>query len=308
MAAAHHVCGGLVLSETHTDAMIYSYRVKHVIHMARTKFQDAWIVELEGYGKALFLDKKIQSALLDEYMFHEPMVQPGMFTHPNPRRVLVAGGGEGATLREVLRHNTVQEAVMVDIDEELVRACEQWLPEWHQGAFQDSRTTLIFDDARKIIPQYRNHFDVIVSDLTDPLEAGPSQYLFTREFYQMIYDALTDDGVLTVQSGAGDPLYPYLYGCVARTLQAVFPIVRPYWCFVASFMLPWGFVLASKRHDPLEIPREEIARRIEQRGVQGLRYYDPGTHYGMFSIPPYLREAISKARVLTDEQPFLWEA
>ncbi len=308
MAAAHHVCSGLILSETHTDAVMYSYRVKHVIHMERTKFQDAMLVELAGYGKSLFLDKKIQSAQLDEYMFHEPMVQPGMFTHPNPRRVLVAGGGEGATLREVLRHNTVQEAVMVDIDEQLVRLCEKWMPEWHQGAFSDARTQLVFDDARKIIPQYRNHFDVIVSDLTDPLEAGPSQYLFTREFYQMIYDALTDDGVLTVQSGAGDPLYPYLYGCIVRTLQEVFPIVRPYWSFVASFMLPWGFVLASKKYDPLALTREEVAQRIEARSVQGLRYYDPDTHFALFAIPPYLREVIAQGRVLTDAEPFAWEA
>ncbi|MER3558897.1 MAG: polyamine aminopropyltransferase, partial [Armatimonadota bacterium] len=133
--------------------MMYTYRVKNVMQMAKTKFQDAWIVELYGYGKALFLDKKIQSALLDEYMFHEPMVQPGMFTHPNPQRVLVAGGGEGATLREVLRHNPVKEAVMVDIDDELVAFCKQWMPEWHQGAFEDPRTTLIHDDARKIIAQ-----------------------------------------------------------------------------------------------------------------------------------------------------------
>ncbi|CUU37145.1 MAG: fused MFS/spermidine synthase [Armatimonadetes bacterium] len=308
MAAAHHVCGGLLLSETHTDAVMYTYRVKNVMQMARTKFQDAWIVDLYGYGKALFLDKKIQSALLDEYMFHEPMVQPGMFTHPNPQRVLVAGGGEGATLREVLRHNTVKEAVMVDIDDELVAFCKQWMPEWHQGSFDDPRTTLIHDDARKIIAQYRNHFDVIVSDLTDPLEAGPSQMLFTKEFYQLVYDALTDDGVLTVQSGAGDPLYPYLYGCIVRTLQEVFPVVRPYWCFVASFMLPWGFVLASKKHDPLALTAEAIAQRIEERGVKGLRYYDPFTHFGMFAIPPYLREVIAQARVLTDAEPFNWEA
>jgi spermidine synthase len=308
MAAAHHACGGLLLSETHTDAVMYTYRVKQVYQIAQTKYQHAMLVELAGYGKTLFLDNKIQSALLDEYMFHEPMVQPGMVTHPNPQRVLVAGGGEGATLREVLRHNTVQQAVMVDIDEQLVRYCEQYMPEWHQGAFSDPRTTLLFDDARQVIARYRNHFDVVVSDLTDPLEAGPSQYLFTREFYQMIYDALTDEGVLTVQSGAGDPLYPYLYGCVVRTLQEVFPIVRPYWSFVASFMLPWGFVLASKKHDPLGLTPDEVAHRLETRGVRGLRYYDPHTHFALFAIPPYLREVIQTARVLTDAEPFAWEA
>jgi spermidine synthase len=84
MAAAHHACGGLLLSETHTDAVMYTYRVKQVYQIAQTKYQHAMLVELAGYGKTLFLDNKIQSALLDEYMFHEPMVQPGIVTHPNP--------------------------------------------------------------------------------------------------------------------------------------------------------------------------------------------------------------------------------
>ncbi|MCW5933998.1 MAG: fused MFS/spermidine synthase [Fimbriimonadia bacterium] len=308
MAAAHHVCGGMLISETHTDAMQYVYRVKHVYHMEETPYQLAWVVELEGYGKALFLDKKIQSALGDEYMFHEPMVQPGMTTHPNPKRILVAGGGEGATLRDALKHKTVEAATMVDIDEQLVKMCDKWMPEWHQNSFHDARTTMVYDDARKIIAQHRNHFDVIISDLTDPLEEGPSQMLFTKEFYQMISDALTDEGVLTVQSGCTDPLYPHLYGCIAQTLKEVFPIVRPYWCFVASFMLPWGFILASKKHDPLELTQADIAKRLEERGVTGLRYYDPGTHFGMFQIPPYVRDAIARGRVLTDDQPYFWEA
>lgn len=308
MAAAHHVCGGMQIAETHTDAMQYVYNVDHVYHMEDTPFQKAWVVELRGYGKALFLDKKIQSALGDEYMFHEPMVQPGMFTHPNPRRVLVAGGGEGATLREALKHNTVEAATMVDIDEQLVKMCDQWMPEWHQGSFHDPRTTMIYDDARKIIAQHKNHFDVIVSDLTDPLEEGPSQMLFTKEFYQLMYDALKDDGVLTVQSGCTDPLYPHLYGCIAQTLQEVFPIVRPYWSFVASFMLPWGFILASKKYDPLTLTPDEILNRMETRRVQGLRYYDQGTHFGMLQIPPYVRDAIARGRVLTDANPYSWEA
>lgn len=308
MAASHQVCAGLMFAETHTQAVQYIYRVKQVYYMGKTAFQDVAVMELEGYGKALFLDKKIQSAQLDEFMFHEPLVHPAMITHPEPRRVVVAGGGEGATLREVLRHQCVQNATMVDIDRELVELCEQYLPEWHQGSFHDTRTTLIYEDARKVVASYRNHFDAVVSDLTDPLEAGPSQLLFTKEFYQLLYDALTEEGVLAVQAGATDPLYPHLFGCLVRTLQEVFPIVYGYWAFVASFMLPWGFVLASKRHDPLALTPEEVARRLEQRGVRRLRYYSPFTHFGVFHLPPYLHQAIAEGRVLTDAEPFSWEA
>ncbi|NUL82523.1 MAG: polyamine aminopropyltransferase [Armatimonadetes bacterium] len=308
MAADHQAASGIWFSETHTHAIQYKYRILDVHTMTKSKYQDVWIVTLEGYGKALILDSKIQSAQLDEFMFHEPMVHPAMFTHPDPKRVLVAGGGEGATLREVLRHKSVESATMVDIDDELVKLCDQHMPEWHQGAFVDPRTTMIYDDAMKVIANNKNAYDVVISDLTDPLEAGPSQFLFTKEFYQSIYESLTDDGVLAVQAGAADPLYPYLFGCIVKTLGEVFPVVHGYWSFVAGFLLPWGFVVASKKHDPLKLTPEEIMARIESRRVTGLQYYSPFVHFGMFGLPPYLTKVIQEARVLTNDQPYSWEA
>src|SRR4030042_686838 len=124
------------------------HRIKKVIYSGRTKFQAVEIVDTRSFGICLVLDGKIQSSELDEFIYHEALVHPAMLSHARPETVFIAGGGEGATLREVLAHKTVKKAVMVDIDEELVKLCRRFLPSWHQKAFDDHRTELHFSDAR----------------------------------------------------------------------------------------------------------------------------------------------------------------
>jgi spermidine synthase len=122
--------------------------IRQVLFSKETPFQSVDILELGSYGKALVLDGRIQSTSKDEFIYHETLVHPAMLCHPEPRRVFIVGGGEGATLREVLRHRSVQHALMVDIDEEVVARCRELLPEWHQGAFEDPRTDLRYLDAQ----------------------------------------------------------------------------------------------------------------------------------------------------------------
>lgn len=134
---------GLFVCETHTDAVTWDFTIERILVAGKSQYQEYQIVEIPVFGKTLFLDWKIQSSLLDEFIFHECMSQPAMTVHPNPKKVVVCGGGEGATLREALKHNTVETAVMVDIDEELIGFVKEHMPEWHQGSFEDSRTTLL---------------------------------------------------------------------------------------------------------------------------------------------------------------------
>jgi spermidine synthase len=126
-----------------------SYRVKELIYLGKTKFQSIAIIDNASFGKCLVLDGKIQSSEADEFIYHEALVHPAMVTHPNPEKVFIAGGGEGATLREVLAHNTVKKAVMVDIDEEVVDICHRFLSSWHQNSFDAQRVELHFTDARE---------------------------------------------------------------------------------------------------------------------------------------------------------------
>ena len=144
------------------------------------------IMETASYGKVLVLDARIQSSVADDFIYHEVLVHPVMMLHPRPESVLVIGGGEGATLREILKYGSVKRAVMVDIDQEVVEACKIHLPELHQGAFEDPRVAVLHEDARGWLESTSERFDVAIVDLTEPLEAGPACLLFTREFYQLL--------------------------------------------------------------------------------------------------------------------------
>ncbi len=303
---------GMFISETHTEAVTWDFTVEKFLVSGKTQYQEYQIAEVPRFGKTLFLDYKIQSSLLDEYVFHECMSQPAMTLHPNPKKVMVCGGGEGATLREALSHNTVEKAVMVDIDEELVDMVKVHMPEWHQGAFEDPRTELLHTDARKYLEDHKGaNFDVILSDLPDPLEAGPAVYLFTKEYYQICADAMSEDGVYAMQAGCANSNYPYCFASCLKTLESmkeVFPYVRGYFGIITTFMMPWGFVLASKKHDPLELTEQQIAERLAARGVTN-RYYTPRFHNSVFTLPDYLIEASEQyGRVLTDAEPFVWTA
>jgi spermidine synthase len=228
-------------------------------------------------------------------------------THPDPRNVLIIGGGEGATLREVIRHDCVRKVVMVDIDKQLVQLCQEHLPEWSCGSFSDPRTKVVFGDAKKYIEKCSQKFDVIISDLTEPLDKGPSVYLFTEEFYRKITDVLKEDGIFVIQAGSTDILYNQFFSACCRTLEQVFPVVRPYWTFMFSFYSPWGFVMASRGQDPLDCDEKTVTSRIKDRKTGKFVYYHPGIHHGLFALPLYLKKALKKGDVLTRKNPFIWE-
>ncbi len=305
---SHSDATGMFINETHTSAAVWQYRVEKMILEGKTQYQTYQIAEVPRFGKSLFLDYNIQTSLMDEYVFHECMSQPAMTLHPNPKKVLVCGGGEGATLREALTHNTVEEAVMVDIDEELVDMVKVHMPEWHQGAFEDPRTTLLHEDARGYIRDNRvKQFDVILSDLPNPHEDGPGQMLFTKEYFELCRDAMSEDGVFAMQAGSANENYPACMACCIKTLREVFPFVAGYYGIVTTFFQPWGFVLASKTQDPMALTQTEIEKRHQQRGVQN-RYYTGRFHQACFTLPEYLILAEKEARILTDAEPFVWDA
>ncbi|MGE0001346.1 MAG: hypothetical protein AB7F50_04725 [Fimbriimonadaceae bacterium] len=302
---------GMFIAETHTDAVTWFFSVDKFLVEGRTKYQQYQIVEMPTFGKTLFLDYKIQSSLLDEYVYHESMVQPAMITHPDPKRVLVCGGGEGATLWQAIRHKSVEEAHMVDLDEELIQMVKVHMQEWHHGCFDDPRATLVHQDARKWVEDASpGTYDVVLSDLPGPIEGGPALYLYTKEYFEHVARCLSDDGVFVLQAGACNETYPYCFACVHKTLEAlkeVFPVVRGYFGLVTTFQMPWGFILASKGPDPLNLSQEDVASRLATRGVEN-RYCTPRFMGSMFTLPEYMLREIEKGRVLTDAEPFLWTA
>jgi spermidine synthase len=284
--------------------LIQLHSIEEVLYTGQTRFQSVEIIRSGSFGKFLVLDGKIQSSEADEFIYHEALVQPAMITHPCPEVAFIAGGGEGATLREVLSHNTVKRVVMADIDAEVVALCQKFLPDHSRGSFADKRTELRHVDARDYLAKCREQFDIIIIDLPDPLEEGPAYLLYTREFYELVRERLTTSGIICVQSGSAAWMELLNFTAVSNTLNSVFPIVRPYCIDVPSFGGPWGFCLASHNLDPVQLSPADVDERIASRQLSGLRCYDGLTHQGLFSLPSHLRGELAKpGRLITDSEP-----
>ncbi len=283
---------------------LIAVKKEEVLACGKTSFQEYEIFVSSLWGKALILDGRLQSAELDEFVYHEALVHPALVAQPDPRRVLILGGGEGATLREVLRHPQVSQAIMVDLDEELVNVCRQWLPTFHRSSFDDPRASLVFADARAwLADQPDGSFDVVLVDLPEPLEEGPASLLFTREMYDMIRRKLVPRGLLAVQSGSGN-MHGRLLADLNATLRAVFPRVTAYTAFVTSFMDLYGFHLAGG--EDFTWPSASQAEKcLAARGITGLRWYEPEFAASLPRLPRYLTERLAHSgRVLTDDEPY----
>ena len=292
--------------ETTTPVEGHMHAILRTLASVQTKYQQMEILELADYGKCLVLDGRIQSSQADEFIYHEALVHPGLLAHPRPERAMVIGGGEGATLREILRHKSIRHALMVDIDQEVVEQCKRHLPEMHQGAFDDPRTEVRHDDARVFLEQTSERFDLIVVDLTEPLEEGPACLLFTREFYRLVSDRLSPEGVMTMQAGMTKVGELGFFAAVCRTLREVFPVVAPYQTFISCFGTPWGFALASKGADPRGQSAEAVDRLISTQIAGELGYWDGQTHAHAFALPKHVRDALEKQdRVITDKHPLI---
>ncbi len=276
---------GLVIIQPSSDYTYMIFTVKKILVVKRSKYQEIAITDLEDFGRALMLDNYVQSAEVDEYIYHEVLVHPAMVTHPKPRKVLIVGGGEGATLREVLKHNTVEEAVMVDIDEEVIELAKEYLEKWHQGAFDDPRTKLIITDGKKYVEETNEKFDVVILDLVDPFAGELARQLYSKEFYDKVYNILSDDGVMVTQSGTSF-FYEKLYDEVLDAIKSVFPIVFEYNVWVPVIGYTNNFIIGSKRYDPNKLVIDEVDQILRDRGVK-TTFYSGKTHQALKYTPIY---------------------
>ncbi len=263
-------------------------KLRSVLVKKRSKYQNIEIVEFPEYGRALVLDGLVQSTEVDEHIYHESLVHPAMVTHPNPRKVLIIGGGEGATLREALKHNTVLEAVMVDIDEDVVNLSREYLPKLHQGAFDDRRAKIVIEDGKAYIEKVQDKYDVIILDLTDPYASEIAQELYTEKFYLKVYERLTEDGIMVTQAGSSF-YYEQVYDRVLSSVRKVFPIVKEYNVWIPSFGYACNFIIGSKKYNPEELTAEEVDRRLKMRGVS-VKFYSGKTHIALMNLPIYRRQ------------------
>jgi spermidine synthase len=289
-----------------TPSLMQLVEVREAIFSGKTRFQQVEVVDTFDFGRCLILDGKTQSSESDEFVYHEALVHPVLVTHPNPETVFIAGGGEGATLREALAHNTVKRVVMVDLDGEVVDICRRFLPNHHRGAFDDPRVELHFRDAKEYLATTEDTYDVMLIDLPDPQEEGPASFLYTDTFYTLLRQRLNPDGMVAVQSEQCMTGNLEAFSAISNTLKNVFPGVFPYHAMIPSFSFDWGFNVASLGPSPLELTPQEIDNRLEQRGCAALGSYDGVSHRGMFMLSKNIRKALAEeTRVITDDAPLV---
>ena len=288
-----------------TPDLVQLSSIKGVVFSGKSKYQTVEVLENGCFGRCLVLDGKTQSSQADEFIYHQSLVHPVMLAHPNPVTVCIAGGGEGATAREALRHNTVQRVVMIDLDAEVVELCREYLEGHHQGAFDDPRLDLQINDASVYLKDTPEGFDVILLDLPDPMEGGPAYLLYTKTFYEMLRGKLNPGGLLVTQSGPASVInYTEVFTAINRTLRDVFPVVVPYSVHMQSFGETWGFNIASLGPDPSELTAAEVDARLTERGIAPLDFYDGIMHSALFALPPYIRAALAaEERTITAENP-----
>jgi spermidine synthase len=294
----------LWVNEYITPWDIYSHGVTTILAYQKTAYQEMYIVETGAFGKGLVLDGKWQSCTGDEFIYHETLVHPAAIAHGNPQRVLVLGGGEGATVREILRWKNIEKVMMIDIDGEVVEACKQHLPEMHQNAFEDPRVELVIEDALKVLDTTDETWDIIISDLNDPIVDGTSFPLFTQEYFAKLKRILNPGGYVVVQAGPVSPTEVPYHARLVNTLKTIFPNVTSLAAHTPSYGRPWGFAICSETAIDTQPKPEDIDRLLATQTTGGFRFLDGMALLGTMQTPLFVRQAIaSETTVYTLKEP-----
>ena len=265
-----------------------TFKVERALYSVKSKYQRIDVLETEGHGKLLVIDGCVMLTEADVFVYHEMLTHVALFSHPNPRRVLVIGGGDGGAVREIVRHKCVEQVVLVDIDEDVIEVSKRFFPSV-SCELDNPKVKVLAEDGIKFLESAEpRSYDVILVDSTDPV--GPAVGLFEKPFFERCRMALADGGIMAAQSGS-----PYfqldLVGRVHKTVAEVFPLVRTYIAGTPSYGGMWTFVIASKERDPADGP----ARR-DDKMIEKLKYYNYEVHRGAFALPNYILDVIGKQR------------
>ena len=273
-------------TETFNDTVGNTIKVKETIFRGRSDYQKIEIVDTYQFGRTLILEGSVQLTEKDEFTYHEMISHIPLFTHPHPEHVLVIGGGDGGTIREVMKHSTVSRAKLVEIDPLVIEKSKQFLP-FVSCEMDNSRVEVIIQDGIQYVKPYTGIFDVILIDSTDPV--GPAVGLYREEFFKDVHKALKDDGIMVAQSES--PFYDeHIVRELYATLKPLFPIRKMYLTPVPSYPSGfWSFAFCSKKYDPPLDNRCEDLRRFNL----STRYYNEAVHQAAFAIPNFIQELIA---------------
>jgi spermidine synthase len=270
----------LWFTEYHSKNVKFSIRVKEVLFTTKSPYQDIAVYETEDFGRVLALDDVIQVTTKDEFIYHEMIAHVPLFTHDKPERVLIIGGGDGGSVREVLKH-PIKEVHHVEIDEQVLSTSKKFFPSISSG-YTDQRAKVFFEDGIEYVKNNKG-YDVIIIDSTDPL--GPAVGLFSREFYKNVYEALNDDGIMVAQTESPF-FYSDLINRIYSDVSGIFPFSNIYSAVIPTYPgVYWTFTMGSKKVDPL-------LKDLKNIPDIDTKYYSKEIHKSSFVLPPFFKEII----------------
>ncbi|OAT82932.1 polyamine aminopropyltransferase [Desulfotomaculum copahuensis] len=271
-------------TELQTPDLTIGCRVRKILHHEVTPFQRLAVYDTAQFGRMLTLDDVIQTTIADEFVYHEMITHVGLNAHPNPRRVLVIGGGDGGAVREIIKHPSVEKATLVEIDAAVIKAAKEYLPEI-SCALDDPRVEVLVEDGIKHVKEHRDNYDMIIVDSTDPV--GPAVGLFGADFYRDVFAALTADGLFVAQTES--PFFNRdLIPRIIKDVRDIFPLACLYLACVPTYPGGlWSFTMGSKKYDP---------RQVDVTALPDLatRYYSPAVHQTAFVLPPFVAELVQE--------------
>ncbi len=289
------------IKEFHMPSFGFFIIPKEKIVEKKTKFQKLELFEHDFYGKVLRLDGYFQTSEFDEFLYHESLAQFPLFAHPNPKNVLIIGGGDGGALEEVIKHKYIKNITMVELDKEVVEFSKKYLIEINKNSFDDKRVTLRIEDGIKFLENTKKTFDVIILDLTDP--SGESRKLYTKEFYELISRRLNKKGILSLHTEAYIH-YPKLFSRIISTLKSVFKYVGNHSVFIPIYGTSLSFGLCSNDVNFNEIDKETLKERFQNRNIFDLKYLDSNVFKSALVEPKYLKNIMkTDTRISTLENP-----
>ncbi|MGA8181956.1 MAG: polyamine aminopropyltransferase [Desulfobacterales bacterium] len=265
------------------------YRIKRVLYEENGEFQHIQLVDTHEYGKMLLLDGIVQTTEKDEFFYHEMMVHVPMLAHPDPKQVLIIGGGDGGILREVLRHPQVEKTVMVEIDSNVVDFSKKYLPSINNGAFEDKRAKIIFADGAGYVEKTDDAYDVVIVDSPDPI--GPAQVLFSEKFYVQVHQRLNSNGIMVRQTGSLQ-IQADEQKQAHKVLRNIFTHVAFYvYCVPTYIGGLFSSVFCSESINPKNIRSDEIQTKVNEVSLE-TTYYNPGIHIGSFHLPQFFKNRL----------------
>jgi len=280
----------LWFTEDHSKDAKFSIRVEKQLYSGKSDFQRIDVFESKEFGKFFTLDGYIMITEKDEFIYHDMIVHVPMATNPNIKKVLVIGAGDGGTVRELVRYDSIEKIDMVEIDKLVVDVCKEYFPRSTSG-LGDERVSLYFEDGLKFVQEKVDAYDLIIVDSTDPI--GPGEGLFTREFYKNCYRALKKDGILVNQHES--PFYENYAKSMQRAhkrIREFFPVAKVYQVHIPTYASGhWLFGFASKTYDPVADLNSDAWNALNLE----TGYYNTEIHKGSFAIPNYVKKLLEES-------------